>query len=102
MNTFYNDEDGDSFGDADLFINSCLELIAGYVFDSTDCDDLNILVNPSAMETCNSFDDNCNLTIDEDLTFITYYIDADGDNYGNADIDTVWCLPVTGYIIDKY
>ena len=101
MNTFYNDEDGDSFGDADLFINSCLELIAGYVFDSTDCDDLNILVNPSAMETCNSFDDNCNLTIDEDLTFITYYIDADGDNYGNADIDTVWCLPVTGYIIDS-
>ena len=93
INTFYIDADGDSFGDADLFINSCLELIAGYVLDSTDCDDLNILVNPAAIETCNSFDDNCNLTIDEDLTFITYYIDADGDNYGNAEIDSVWCLP---------
>ncbi|MBK9455349.1 MAG: putative metal-binding motif-containing protein [Bacteroidetes bacterium] len=71
--TLYVDADSDNFGDADLFINSCLELIAGYVSDSTDCDDLNILVNPSAIESCNSFDDNCNLIIDEDLTFYVLY-----------------------------
>ncbi len=97
---WYIDTDADGFGNNLIDSITCFEL-PGYVFDNTDCNDTNNLINPGASETCNTFDDNCNLTIDEDLTFTTYYIDADGDNYGNAEIDSLWCTVVTGYTPDS-
>ena len=98
--TWYMDADADGFGNNLIDSISCFEL-SGYVFDETDCNDANNLVYPGATEICNSLDENCNLMIDEDLIFTTYYIDADGDNYGNAAIDSVWCSTVTGFITDS-
>lgn len=48
----------------------------------SDCNDGNAAINPTASEICNTQDDNCNGSIDEGLTFITYYVDLDHDNYG--------------------
>lgn len=100
--TFYLDADGDDFGIDTISINSCLLTIPGYVPDSTDCNDTDSLSNPLAVEICNGLDDNCNLEIDEGLSIYTYYLDADGDNFGNATIFINSCLlDIPGYVPDS-
>jgi hypothetical protein len=67
---FCADLDGDGFGDANVLIAgpACLPP-AGYVYDSTDCDDSNALVFPGAFEIPdNEIDDDCDGTIDESST----------------------------------
>mgnify|MGYP006289018541 CR=1 FL=1 len=61
--TFYEDSDGDTYGNADASETAC-EAPAGYVEDDTDCDDTNPSVNPDATETCNGVDTNCDGTRD--------------------------------------
>ncbi len=97
--TWYRDYDSDGFGNLENDSISCFEL-AGYVFDATDCNDINDEINPGMPELCNFIDDNCNLLTDEGLTYNIYFIDNDGDNYGNMDEDTLWCSPVVGYVIN--
>jgi hypothetical protein len=62
---FYVDADGDGYGSSNAVVQS-LSAPAGYVDNSTDCDDNNAAVNPGAAEICgNGIDDNCNGQIDE-------------------------------------
>ncbi len=61
---FYRDADSDGFGSAGQPINACTQP-AGYVLNSSDCDDTNPNVYPGAPETCNNIDDNCNGIIDD-------------------------------------
>ena len=65
MVTYYADIDGDGYGDPSNSIELC-EIQAGYVTDNTDCDDINILVNPSAIELCDGIDNNCDGLIDDE------------------------------------
>jgi len=95
--TWYFDADGDGYGNVLIDTFTCFEL-TGYVFDATDCNDTNILINPGAPEICNLLDDNCNLIIDEDLIFTTYYIDQDGDDFGDVNTDSIWCSTIIGYV----
>ena len=101
VNIFYMDADGDTFGDPIIFINSCLDIITGYVFDSTDCDDANNLIYPGAIEICNYLDDDCDGSIDDNLLYTLLYADADGDNFGNVTVDTLACLSIPGYVPDS-
>ncbi len=48
-----------------------------------DCDDGNPAINPSAAEICDEVDNNCNGLTDEGLTS-TFYVDEDGDAFGDA------------------
>lgn len=59
----YRDSDGDGFGDANNSTDQCSP--EGYVSSSGDCNDSNANINPNAPETCNSVDDNCNDSTDE-------------------------------------
>jgi hypothetical protein len=68
----------------------------GYSSD-LDCDDSNAAINPGATEECNSIDDNCNGAIDEGVKS-TFYLDSDGDNYGNPSATTEACTAPTGYV----
>jgi len=98
--TFYADADGDGFGDIYTTMDAC-ELPDGYATDSTDCDDTNADVNPDATEQCNSIDDDCNGEIDEsgdDLR--TFYVDADGDGYGDESDSIESCADVDGYALE--
>lgn len=79
----YVDADGDGFGAGALVEMENVSPGEGYSTLSTDCNDSDAEVNPAASEQCNSQDDNCNDEIDERVT-TTYYLDADGDNYGNV------------------
>jgi len=64
---YYADADGDGYGDASSSTNACSQP-AGYVTNSTDCNDSNSSVNPGATEVANGVDDNCNGTVDEGTT----------------------------------
>ena len=66
--TFYQDFDGDGFGNIDLFSDPICSAPVGYVEDNTDCDDIVDSVYLGADETCNNIDDNCDGNVDEDLT----------------------------------
>ena len=68
-NTFYQDNDGDGFGNAAQSILICADTApAGYVSNADDCDDNNTNVNPDAQEIyCNKIDENCNGMADDAL-----------------------------------
>ncbi|MGB5321206.1 MopE-related protein [Lutimonas sp.] len=65
MTTFYEDLDGDGFGNPDTPIEMCSES-TGYVIDNTDCDDNDTTVYPDAEEICgDGIDNNCDGETDE-------------------------------------
>jgi hypothetical protein len=55
---WYEDADGDGFGDSNSSNFSC-EQLPGFVSNNQDCNDFNVNVNPNAIEICNGIDDNC-------------------------------------------
>lgn len=95
---WYADVDADGYGDADSV--SC-EPFTGAVADATDCDDTRGDVNPGAVEVCNGRDDDCDGQLDSDATdMVTSYVDADGDDYGDATTGIVDCGVQKGYVTD--
>lgn len=96
--TYYQDADGDGFGDPDQNTAACSQP-DGYVTNSSDCDDSDMLVYPDAGEICNGIDDNCDGQTDE--CCVTYYEDADGDEYGNPDQSTQACSQPDDYVTDN-
>ncbi len=79
---YWVDGDADGFGQSGSTPQNLRAPIAGWVTNASDCNDGNFAVKPSATEVCNGFDDNCNGTAEEGLTFLTYYVDGDGDGFG--------------------
>ena len=94
-NTEQEDTDGDGIGDA------CDDDVDGdrYTAD-VDCDDSNANVNPGATEVCNNIDDDCDDSVDEDVTS-TFYQDSDGDGYGSATVSTQACTTPSDYVADN-
>jgi hypothetical protein len=96
--TWYVDRDVDGFGDPATSQLGCSQP-ANFVADATDCDDLSSWVHPGASEACNSVDDDCDASVDEDATGTrTWYADGDGDTYGDAAVSTNVCLQPAGYV----
>ncbi|MEL6347064.1 MAG: putative metal-binding motif-containing protein [Myxococcota bacterium] len=62
---FYQDSDGDEFGDPDVSTAACASP-PGYVEDNTDCDDTSALIHPDADELCDGEDTDCDATTSED------------------------------------
>ncbi|ETR68822.1 MAG: hypothetical protein OMM_04331 [Candidatus Magnetoglobus multicellularis str. Araruama] len=66
---------------------------------TTDCNDSDANIHPGATEIPNNIDDDCDGHVDENFDY--YFLDADGDGYGNPDIyTTVTSLP-EGYTTDN-
>ena len=95
-NTYYADNDGDGYGDANNSVTDCVQP-AGYVTDNTDCNDGVAAINPGAVEVCDGIDNNCDGNTDEGLT-ATYYADTDGDGYGDAANSMTACSQPVGYV----
>jgi hypothetical protein len=95
-NTYYQDADGDGFGNPANTVISANGVPSGYVTSSSDCDDTSAAVRPGAAETCNSVDDDCDGTLDDGV-LTTYYRDADQDGYGTATLTSSACAPPAGY-----
>ena len=101
--TFYDDNDGDGYGDATATTQAC-DAPSDTVSDATDCDDSNALVSPAGSEICNGTDDDCDgLTDDDDSsldtsTQSTWYPDGDSDGYGVTASSTDACDAPTGHV----
>ncbi|MFN0276249.1 MAG: MopE-related protein [Chitinophagales bacterium] len=96
--TWYADTDNDNFGDLLSTVNLC-SMPAGYVSDSTDCNDKDSKINPAEAELCNALDDNCNGFTDEDLQTL-FYADADGDGFGDITNSVYACEATEGFVSD--
>ena len=92
---YFVDADSDGYG-AGQATSSCRP-IAGSVTTSGDCNDGEAAVHPGATETCNDIDDDCVGGVDNGLTFLDYFVDADGDGYG-AGQATSSCRPIAGSV----
>jgi len=97
--TWYADTDSDGHGDASNAYAAC-SAPSGHVADDTDCDDTTSAVSPSATELCNTVDDDCDGTTDEDdaADAATWYGDADGDGHGGSTFVQVSCAAPTSYV----
>ena len=87
--TYYLDEDGDGFGNPENAIEDCKT--DGYSEQSNDCDDTNPEINPDADEVCDGVDNDCDDSdsfngIDEDFALdgSLFFLDSDGDGFGNT------------------
>lgn len=98
--TYYEDLDGDNFGSS-VSIQSVTDPGSGYSLVSGDCNDNNNLINPNAVEVCDGFDNNCNLSIDENLPTFTYYLDSDNDGFGDSSFTTTSCSLPSGYSVNS-
>ncbi len=80
---WYPDADSDGFGDARAeAVRSC-DPIEGYVEVLGDCDDNDPLTYVGATELCDNVDNNCNGSVDEFVSTIRQWVDADGDGHGD-------------------
>jgi len=86
---FYQDNDGDSYGNADQPVWAC-EAGDGIVSDDTDCDDASATVHPTALDACNGIDDDCDDEVDEDGE-VPLYVDSDGDGWGEDGPPSTGC-----------
>jgi hypothetical protein len=80
QSTFYRDADGDGYGNPSVTTLAC-SAPAGYVADSTDCDDTRSTVHPNAPELCDNLDNDCDNIIDEGAG-TPWYPDPDDDGHG--------------------
>ncbi len=62
-----------------------------------DCDDADPARFPGAAEVCDMRDNNCDGTIDEG-TVTTWFVDADGDGYGNGGLSLMRCQAPANFV----
>jgi hypothetical protein len=106
---WFADNDGDGFGDEDVYQNAC-EQPEGYVSTNTDCDDSDPEINPNAQEVCDGYnvDEDCDgLSDDADTgdvdpeTYNTWYADTDGDAFGDEALTMEACDQPIGYVANS-
>ncbi len=99
--TWYQDSDGDGYGTSSVTLDACSQP-SGMVDDATDCDDSDEDIYPGADEVCDDVDNDCDSYIDDedsDVTDVpTWYVDADGDGYGDDHSTLEQCEEPSGYV----
>jgi parallel beta-helix repeat protein len=98
---WYDDSDGDGYGDDSSGILSC-DALTGTVAVGGDCDDTDPASSPALVEVCDGSDNDCDGTTDEnDAADVgTWYLDGDGDGYGYGAVTVDACDQPTGYVAD--
>ncbi|MEX0315832.1 MAG: putative metal-binding motif-containing protein [Allomuricauda sp.] len=128
--TYYQDADGDGFGNAANSQSSCSQP-EGYVANDTDPNDTDAKIFPNCTETTyyedadgdgfgnaanskktcgtkpegyvedNTDTDDTNAQIFPGCDETTYYEDADGDGFGNPDVSQNSCVELEGFVLDN-
>ena len=105
------DTDGDGYGDDDSVVRTCTAP-SGYISVLGDCDDDDFDINPGAQEVCDAddTDEDCDGLVDDEDPSVdtstgsgTWYVDADGDGYGDASSsgEPLCDTPSSGYVSDN-
>jgi len=102
--TWYQDADQDGYGNS-LIAQTACEQPSGFVLDDTDCDDGRDTVHLGQTEVCDGVDNDCDSMVDEvtAIDVVTYFIDSDGDGYGDPLISQILCpmYQPSNYVIDN-
>ncbi|WP_460577326.1 HYR-like domain-containing protein, partial [Flavobacterium koreense] len=107
--TFYQDIDGDTFGNPALTTQACTQPV-GYVLNNTDCNDNEIQYldadndgfGSSTIVACGVANNtDCNDNNNTQNVLITFYQDIDGDTFGNPSVSTQACSQPVGYVLDN-
>ena len=99
LELFYLDADGDGYGDNFTTEEAC-EVPENYTTIAGDCNDIQQFINPNAIEYCDAADNDCDGDIDEadSIGELTFYLDSDGDGFGDINQTTLACSQPFGYI----
>ena len=95
---YYRDLDNDGYGDEEFLLCTIQD---GYSTESGDCDDHNNTIYPTAEESCDGKDNDCDGNIDETGSAITLYSDTDGDGFGNPLQSILSCFVIDGYVVNN-
>ncbi len=101
---WYLDSDGDGEGDpaTEFAFATCDGVPPGYIQVSGDCNDADATINTEAVESCNGSDDDCDgLTDDADDEVdgtATFYLDSDGDGFGDPAVTADACVAPTDHV----
>lgn len=101
---YFVDQDQDGYGVSVGMITICNNFPPdGFASNMGDCDDLNSQINPGASEICDDRDNDCNGLLNDGLNFTEFYLDNDGDGYGdiNAILDTCLTVAPSGYVTNN-
>ena len=71
------------------------------VFSDQDCDDNDANNYPGNIESCDGQDNNCDGSVDEGFPFSIYYLDSDGDSFGDPNTSLSDCENPDGYVLDN-
>jgi hypothetical protein len=95
---FHTDADGDGFGDPADWMRACAAP-SGTVEDNTDCDDTDPSRFPENPEVCDDLDNDCDEEVDEAVVDPpAWYLDLDGDGFGDPDNTSLTCDQPTGFV----
>jgi hypothetical protein len=94
---YWPDGDNDGFGGDGLELCLCAPTTTYLLTEGGDCDDTTAFISPTAPETCDTKDNDCDSQTDEAdaIGCSVYYYDGDGDGY-YADGAESQCLCVLG------
>jgi len=86
------DGTGDTGGDGDL------DADGDGIPASEDCDDTNASIRPGADELCDGVDNDCDGVVDPDdsVDAVAWFVDTDGDGFGDGDASGQACVPPEG------
>ena len=98
--TWYRDQDGDGFGDPDSETLESCEQPAGAASNAEDCDDTDVEIYPGSEERCDAIDNDCDGEVDEEV-MDTWYLDGDGDGYGDPDTSGLACEQPSGMVANS-
>jgi hypothetical protein len=95
---WHADRDEDGWGDPDTYVSAC-DAPAGYTALTGDCDDSTATANPGVPELCDGLDNDCDGEADvpEPVDIGAWYLDSDGDGYGDAATTVTACQQPSGY-----
>ena len=101
---YWLDGDGDKYGSTGAVSKKlCSPNVAAHYTATVggDCNDSATSINPAAKEICDGVDNDCNGLKDDTLSFVLYYVDADGDGHGAGNGTSLCQDPGSGYSLSN-